>query len=202
MVIPIDLRLFEYCELTVLTILVTYRLVTWPSSATSSNVILVQINLFKYIPCTSYRFLIWLNIWGHLNYWEATPFCTIPLPTCESVCFRNLSHMPLLWPGSDSLARALIRLGWRDLSCPSFISQYGLFPGPCLLPSNSLVGLMILSIGQHHALLRQNMSPARYQVDLQDKLKIINICRWFTVLRFTWGIRQVLNHLISILKLC
>ena len=68
MVILVDLRLFEYCELTVLTILTTYSLVTRPSSATSSYVIPVQINLFKYIPCTSYRFLIWLNIWCRLNY--------------------------------------------------------------------------------------------------------------------------------------
>ena len=68
MAILVDLRIFEYCELTVLTILVTYRLVTLASSATSSNVVLIQIQLFKYIPCTLYWFLIGLNICGRLDY--------------------------------------------------------------------------------------------------------------------------------------
>ena len=137
MVIFIDLRLFEYCELTVLTILVTYRLMTWASLAASSHVIFVQIKLFKYIPCTSYWFLVWLNICGHLNHWEATPFCTIPLPTRESVCFRNLSHTVCL--ASTKFFLIFVFCVWKGIFLKGMGEKHSLCKEELLTPAGSKV---------------------------------------------------------------
>ena len=85
--------------------------------------------------CTSSRTP---NIWDHRNHWEATWCFTIPPPACVSFWDQYLSRIFLLRLGPNSLVRPLIRLGYWDFSYPSFISQYGLFPGPYFLPSNTL----------------------------------------------------------------
>ena len=46
----------------------------------------------------------------------------------SALCLWN-SNNYLLRLGSRSLDRACMRSGSRDVTCPSFVSQYDLFPG-------------------------------------------------------------------------
>ena len=71
-------------------------------------------------------------------HWETMFFHIVPLlkPIIWAQCWFTICLRRL---GSGSLLRALIRSGYWDCIRPSFISQYGLFPGIYSILSNTLL---------------------------------------------------------------
>ena len=105
-----------------------------PRGHNNSNITLAPV--VPYLLCTSYRFLKFTNIYPFSDHWETTPFRTVP-PLKLIIWARCRSTICLLWLGSGSLLRALVRSGYRDCTRPSFISKYGLFPDLYFIQSNS-----------------------------------------------------------------